>query len=56
VSLGAAMTVRNEAELYSVFDRYLSDQTLLKRAGQISREYVEKNLGAAEKILAVVKM
>jgi 3-deoxy-D-manno-octulosonic-acid transferase len=56
VSLGAAMTVRNEAELYSVFDRYLSDQTLLKRAGQISREYVEKNLGAAEKILAVVKI
>jgi hypothetical protein len=29
---------------------------LLKRAGQISREYVEKNLGAAEKILAVAKM
>ena len=56
VSLGAAMTVRNEEELYSVLDRYLSDPALLKRAGQISREYVEKNLGAAEKILAVVKM
>ena len=56
VSLGAAATVRNEDELYSVFDRYLSDPALLKRAGQISREYVEKNLGAAEKILAVVQL
>lgn len=54
VSLGAAATVRNEDELYSVLDRYLSDQTLLKRAGQVSLEYVEKNLGAADKILEVV--
>jgi 3-deoxy-D-manno-octulosonic-acid transferase len=56
VSLGAAATVRNEEELYSVLDRYLSDSVLLKRAGQVSREYVEKNLGAADKILSVVEL
>ncbi|MCR5454887.1 MAG: 3-deoxy-D-manno-octulosonic acid transferase [Bacteroidales bacterium] len=56
VSLGAAMTVRNEAELFSVLDRYLSDNALLKRAGKLSLEYVEKNLGAADKILEVVKI
>lgn len=56
VSLGAAATVRNEEELYSVFDRYLSDPALLKHAGQISYEYVQKNLGAADKILSVAKI
>lgn len=56
VSLGAAAAVRNEEELYSVFDRYLSDPTLLIRAGQVSLDYVQRNLGAADKILAVAKV
>ncbi|MBQ3691342.1 MAG: 3-deoxy-D-manno-octulosonic acid transferase [Bacteroidales bacterium] len=55
VSLGSAATIRNADELYSVFDRYLSDKALLDRAGKISSEYVGKNLGAAEKILKEAK-
>jgi 3-deoxy-D-manno-octulosonic-acid transferase len=55
VSLGSAATIRNSEELYSVFDRYLSDKSLLERAGEISTTYVNKNLGAADKILKEVK-
>lgn len=56
VSLGSACTIRNADELYSVFKRYLTDEALLKRAGEISRQYVEQNLGAADKILAEAKV
>lgn len=56
VSLGSAATVRNADELFSVFDRYLSDDALLERAGKISSDYVNKNLGAADKILSQVKI
>lgn len=55
VSLGSACTVRDAEELYSVFDRYLSDKALLERAGKISLEYVQKNLGAADTILKEAK-
>ncbi len=55
VSLGSACTVRDAEELYSVFDRYLSDSALLERAGKISLEYVQKNLGAADTILKEAK-
>ena len=55
VSLGSAATIRNKEELCSVLDRYLSDKPLLERAGKISTDYVNKNLGAADKILKEVK-
>ncbi|MCQ2250471.1 MAG: 3-deoxy-D-manno-octulosonic acid transferase [Bacteroidales bacterium] len=55
VSLGSACTIRDAEELYSVFDRYLSDSALLERAGKISLEYVQKNLGAADTILKEAK-
>ncbi len=55
VSLGSACTVRDAEELYSVLDRYLSDSALLERAGKISLEYVQKNLGAADTILKEAK-
>ncbi len=55
VSLGSACTVRDAEELYSVLDRYLSDKALLERAGKISLEYVQKNLGAADTILKEAK-
>ncbi|MCQ2975332.1 MAG: 3-deoxy-D-manno-octulosonic acid transferase [Bacteroidales bacterium] len=56
VSLGSACTIRNAEELYSVFNRYLTDEALLKHAGEISQEYVQKNLGAADKILNEAKI
>lgn len=56
VSLGSAATVRNAEELYSVFDRYFSDKTLLERAGKVSLDYVKKNLGAADIILNEAKV
>ncbi len=56
ISLGSACTIRNADELYSVFKRYLTDESLLKRAGEISHQYVEQNLGAADKILAEAKV
>lgn len=55
VSLGSACTIRDAEELYSVLDRYLSDKALLERAGKISLEYVQKNLGAADTILKEAK-
>jgi len=55
VSLGSAVTVRDSNELYSVLERYLSDKELLDRAGKISLEYVQKNLGAADIILKEAK-
>lgn len=55
VSLGSACTIRDADELYSVFDRYLSDAALLEHAGKISLEYVQNNLGAADTILKEAK-
>lgn len=55
VSLGSACTIRNADELYSVLERYLSDKSLLKHAGEISLTYVKKNLGAGDIILKEAK-
>ena len=50
VDLGAAFPINSYDDLGSIFDGLLNNKDRLKEAGNISRSFVEKNLGASSKI------
>ncbi len=50
VDLGAAFPINSYDDLGSIFDGLLNNKDRLKEAGKISRNFVEKNLGASSKI------
>lgn len=52
---GSAFPVQDTAELTAAFTRLYTNPDILKQAGDISRNYVARNIGATEKVMEVVK-
>ena len=55
LELGGAIEIRNKKEAYRNFRAILTDETMRKEMGTISFDYVQKNLGATEKILQEIR-
>jgi 3-deoxy-D-manno-octulosonic-acid transferase len=53
-SKGAAFVVKQGEEVYMIFDKLLSDQSLIKQYGDIAKNYTLSNTGASEKIIGYV--
>ena len=51
VRLGGAFSVRNQEELYQIFDRLIHDETAYQEASRICKEYLASQLGATEAIM-----
>lgn len=49
--LGNGIVIKNKKDAYRVFRKLTSDENERKRLGEISRKFVEENLGATEEIL-----
>ena len=56
IEKGGAFPVSNTQEIFETFDVLLKDSQLRVRAGQASREVVESQLGATEKILSLLEL
>ena len=56
IEKGGAFPVSNTQEIFETFDVLLKDSQLRARAGQASREVVESQLGATEKILSLLEL
>ncbi|GAA4449969.1 glycosyltransferase N-terminal domain-containing protein [Nibrella saemangeumensis] len=52
---GAAFSVKDTAELAGALTRLYHDPKALAQAGEMSRHYVARNIGATEKVMEVVK-
>ena len=46
IKLGGAFPIRADKELYNILTDFVKDKNSIKSAGEISRKYVETNLGA----------
>jgi len=55
LELGGGIEIRNKKEAYRNFRALFNDEKLRKELGTISFNYVQKNLGATEKILQEIK-
>ena len=55
IDCNGATSVSNASELYQVLDNYVKDKELRDFRGRSCRQYVEKNLGATEKIVSVLE-
>ena len=55
LKLGGATSVRNTAELYSIFRNLIYVPTLLEEKGDICYKYVKSNLGATQKITSQIE-
>ncbi|MCB0731661.1 MAG: hypothetical protein KDC88_11565, partial [Ignavibacteriae bacterium] len=49
--LGCGIEITNKSEAYRVFRELLSNDEKRNKLGEISRNYVENNIGATEKII-----
>ena len=56
IEQGGAFPVGNTQEIFETFDTLLKDSQLRARAGQASRDVVESQLGATEKILSLLEL
>ena len=56
IEQGGAFPVGNAQEIFETFDTLLKDSQLRVRAGQASRDVVESQLGATEKILSLLEL
>ena len=56
IEKGGAFPVSNTQEIFETFDALLKDSQLRVSAGQASREVVESQLGATEKILSLLEL
>lgn len=56
IEKGGAFPVGNTQDIFETFDVLLKDSQLRVRAGQASREVVESQLGATEKILSLLEL
>ncbi|AXE18291.1 3-deoxy-D-manno-octulosonic acid transferase [Runella rosea] len=54
LQLGGAQTVANADEFIKAFTEVYENEVLKKQKSDICREYVQKNAGATEKVMAVV--
>jgi len=55
LSLGGGTVIRNKKEAYRIFRALFTDDTMRKEMGTISFNYVQKNLGATDKIIQEIK-
>lgn len=55
IECNGATSVSNASELYQVLDNYVKDSELRDFRGHSCRQYVEKNLGATDKIVSVLE-
>ncbi len=55
VELGSGFVVKNKKQAYKTLRKLFSDEDLRRKAGIISFDYVNNNLGATEKILKEIK-
>lgn len=55
VAEGAAFPINNTGELATAFQRLYEDPALRTQTGQISRDYVHRNIGATAAVMNVVK-
>ncbi len=55
LELGGAIEIRNKREAYRCFRSLFIDDNMSKEMGSIAFNYVQKNLGATEKILQEIK-
>jgi 3-deoxy-D-manno-octulosonic-acid transferase len=53
-SIGAGFMVKNKSELYRVFNSFLLDEESRKKSGQIALEYIQKNVGATQRIVQYI--
>ncbi len=51
MELGCGIQINNKKNAYKVFRKLLTDDNKRKEIGDISTEYVQKNIGATEKII-----
>lgn len=49
--IGAGFMVKNKSELYRVFNSFLSDEESRKKSGKIALDYIQKNVGATQRIV-----
>jgi len=54
LELGNGIMVKNKRDVYRALRRLTSDETERVRLGEISRKFIEDNLGATEEILAEI--
>ncbi len=55
IKKGSGIVIRNKKEAYKVFRELLSDDKKRKELGNISANYVNRNIGATDKIIAELK-
>ncbi|MCR5646495.1 MAG: 3-deoxy-D-manno-octulosonic acid transferase [Bacteroidales bacterium] len=51
VGLGGAFTVSSQSQLDDIFDRLIHDESYCRRASEICKDYLRKQLGATDTIL-----
>ncbi len=51
IELGCGLEIKNKTEAYRVFRELLSKEEKRKEIGEISLNYIQKNIGATEKII-----
>nr|HPN39818.1 3-deoxy-D-manno-octulosonic acid transferase [Melioribacteraceae bacterium] len=55
VKIGGGFKVNNKIEAFKILRTLLTDDNYRKESGQISGNYVLKNIGATDKIIAELK-
>ena len=56
VRIKGGFSVKNQAEAYRIFSKLLSDDELVKEAGNINESYVKRNFGATDKITSILNL
>ncbi len=54
VGLGGAISITRIRDLNLHVNKFLSDDVMCGKCGAISREYIEKNVGASERVLDII--
>lgn len=55
IKIGSGFPIKNKEDALVIFQKLLSDKTLLKTSSLASKEYIEDNTGATHKVIGKIK-